>query len=186
MEPKKPKIYTKTGDHGETSLIGGTRVPKFHPRIEAYGTLDELTSYIGLVRDLIDQPQLSKELLAIESCLFIAESQLATESDSVINRSLPQITESDLTALEQAIDRMNGQIKPFTSFILPGGHPVASHCHIARCICRRAERIIIQLSTATEVPPLVLAYVNRLSDYLFILARFIMHQHGIPEIEWKG
>lgn len=185
MESKKTKIYTKAGDHGETSLIGGTRVPKFHPRIEAYGTLDELTSYIGLVRDLIDQPQLSKELLSIESCLFVAESQLATESDSVINRSLPQITESDLTALEQAIDRMTDQIKPFTSFILPGGHPVSSHCHIARCICRRAERIIIQLSTATEVPSLVLAYVNRLSDYLFILARFIMHQHGIPEIEWK-
>lgn len=185
MESKKPKIYTKTGDQGETSLIGGTRVPKFHPRIEAYGTLDELTSYIGLIRDLIDQPQLSKELLAIESCLFVAESQLATEPDSPINRSLPQITESDLAILEQAIDRMNEQIKPFKSFILPGGHPVSSHCHIARCVCRRAERIIIQLSTATEVPPLVLAYVNRLSDYLFVLARFILHQHGIPEIEWK-
>jgi cob(I)alamin adenosyltransferase len=186
MESKKWKIYTKTGDQGETSLIGGTRVPKFHPRIEAYGTLDELSSYIGLIRDLIDQPQLSEELLAVESCLFVAESQLATESGSDIKKSLPQIAEADVKTLEEAIDRMNEQLKPFKNFILPGGHPVSSHCHIARCICRRAERIIIQLSTTTEVSPLVLSYINRLSDYLFVLARFILHQNGISEIEWKG
>lgn len=185
MESKEWKIYTKTGDRGETSLIGGTRVPKYHQRIEAYGTLDELNSYLGLIRDLIDQPQISEELLAIESCLFVAESQLATDADAHVAQTLPLIAETDVIALEDAIDRMNAEMKPICNFILPGGHPTSSHCHIARCICRRAERIIILLSTTTEIPPLVLKYVNRLSDYLFVLARWVLSQHGIPEIEWK-
>lgn len=186
MESKDWKIYTKTGDKGETSLIGGTRVPKYHQRVEAYGTLDELNSYIGLIRDLIDQPDLSKELLAVENCLFVAESQLATDPDADVRKSLPEITENDVKVLEDAIDKMNELLKPLQYFILPGGHPISSHCHIARCICRRAERIVIQLSTTTEVSPMVLKYINRLSDYLFVLARLVLSQHGIPEIEWKG
>lgn len=185
METNAWKIYTKTGDKGETSLIGGTRVPKYHQRIEAYGTLDELNSYIGLIHDLVGSYGLSKELLAIETCLFIAESQLATDPEANIRKSLPELTENDVTALEEAIDRMNGQMKPLQNFILPGGHPTSSHCHIARCICRRAERIVIELSTTTAVAPLVLKYINRLSDYLFVLARFILHLQGIKEIEWK-
>ncbi len=185
MGSKDWKIYTKTGDKGETSLIGGTRVPKYHQRIEAYGTLDELNSYIGLIRDLINQPTLSEELLSIERCLFIAESQLATDTNATITKALPEIAESDIELLENAIDKMNESLKPLQNFILPGGHPISSHCHIARCICRRAERITIQLSTSNEVAPLVIKYINRLSDYLFVLARFILNQYGIPEIEWK-
>lgn len=185
MDSKDWKIYTKTGDKGETSLIGGTRVPKYHPRIEAYGTLDELNSYIGLIRDLINQPHLSDELLSIERCLFVAESQLATDTSVEIKKGLPEISEDDILKLENAIDKMNEQLKPLQNFILPGGHPISSHCHIGRCICRRAERIIIYLSVDTEVAPLVLKYINRLSDYLFVLARFVLSQFGIPEIEWK-
>ena len=186
MDSKKWKIYTKTGDHGETSLIGGTRVPKYHQRIEAYGTLDELNSYIGLIRDLIGEPQLSEELLAIESCLFVAESELATDPNQLVSKLLPKISEQDVKKLEDAIDRMNEQLKPLQNFILPGGHHVSSHCHIARCICRRAERIIIQLSVTTDIDPLVTQYINRLSDYLFVLARFILHQYKVQEIEWKS
>lgn len=185
MESKEWKIYTKTGDKGETSLIGGTRVPKYHQRVEAYGTLDELNSYIGLIRDLINQPELSTELLSIETNLFIIESELATDPNVLILKTLPKITEEQIKVLEDAIDRINAILRPLQNFILPGGHPVSSHCHIARCICRRAERIIIQLATVEEVDSLALKYINRLSDYLFMLARLILHQNGISEIKWE-
>ncbi len=186
MDSKDWKIYTKTGDRGETSLIGGTRVPKFHPRIEAYGTLDELNSYIGLIRDLTENATISQELLAIEACLFTAESQLATDTDANVSYQLPKISENDVIALELSIDKMNESLAPLTNFILPGGHPISSHCHIARCICRRAERIIIFLNENTVVDPLVIKYVNRLSDYLFVLARFVLYQKNVPEIKWES
>lgn len=186
MASKDWKIYTKTGDRGETSLIGGARVPKFHPRIEAYGTLDELNSYIGLIRDLTPNAVIGQELLAIEECLFVAESQLATDAEKEIPSQLPKITEQDVTALELSIDKMNESLAPLMNFILPGGHPISSHCHIARCICRRAERIIIFLNENTVIDPLVIKYVNRLSDYLFVLARFVLYQNNIPEIKWES
>jgi cob(I)alamin adenosyltransferase len=169
---------------GETALIGGTRVPKYHQRIEAYGTLDELNSYIGLIRDLSQDAHISSVLLQIETCLFIAESELATDSNVVINKVLPLLKESDIEMLEHEIDLMNTELPILTTFILPGGHPLSSHCHIARCICRRAERITIQLSTFVSVNELVIKYLNRLSDYLFVLARYVLLINGVLEIPW--
>ncbi len=184
MDSKNWKIYTRTGDKGETSLIGGIRVPKFHPRIEAYGTLDELNSFIGLIRDSIEDEQISSDLLFIETCLFTAESQLATDYQVNVHKPLPQIDESDVLFLENAIDKMNEKLPPLDKFILPGGHLVSSYCHVARCVCRRAERVIIFLAENTFVDPLVLKFVNRLSDYLFVLARYVLFVRKIKELEW--
>ncbi len=179
------KIYTKTGDKGETSLIGGARVPKYNDRIEAYGTVDELNSYIGLIRDLYDDENLQSVLLKIQNCLFVLESSLATDPDGTLNRKLPEILESDIQLLEKEIDRMNETLPDLTTFVLPGGDVVSSHCHIARTICRRAERITIKLSSVHPLNSLDIKYLNRLSDYLFVLARNILHQKGSNEIPWK-
>jgi cob(I)alamin adenosyltransferase len=184
MENKDWKIYTKTGDKGFTGLIGGARVPKYHQRIEAYGTIDELNSYIGLIRDLINDQDISAQLLSIESKLFVAESELATDPDAPMDKTLPMLTKNDITALENAIDIMTDQLPPLHSFILPGGHPTSSHCHIARCVCRRAERITIHLSVDFPVNELVIMYLNRLSDYLFVLARYVLFKNRIPETPW--
>ena len=179
------KIYTKTGDKGQTSLIGGTRVPKYHPRIEAYGTVDELNSYIGLISDH-DIPQDLKDiLLEVQDRLFTLESQLALDPEAKITRPLPSIAEEDVIILEKAIDEMNTMLPPLHSFILPGGHVTVSHCHVARCICRRAERITIRLSEVHPVEPLNIKYLNRLSDYLFVLARRISVHYNAPENPWK-
>jgi cob(I)alamin adenosyltransferase len=179
------KIYTKTGDKGETSLIGGKRVPKYHERIEAYGTVDELNSYIGLIRDLEVNNHIKSLLLEIQDRLFTAESLLA-EDPETSQRSLPQIFEEDILLLEREIDVMNESLAVLNSFILPGGHPIVSHCHIARCICRRAERITIKLSETQPVSSLVIKYLNRLSDYLFVLARKIGNDLGAKEEIWKA
>ncbi|MCX6230578.1 MAG: cob(I)yrinic acid a,c-diamide adenosyltransferase [Bacteroidetes bacterium] len=181
---KEWKIYTKTGDKGETSLIGGKRVPKYHERIEAYGTVDELNSYIGLIHDLCINKNAKVILLEIQDRLFTAEALLAEDPETSKN-PLPQIIEGDITLLENEIDSMNLTIPELKSFILPGGHPIVSHCHIARCICRRAERITIKLSETAEVSPLVIKYLNRLSDYLFVLARKLGHDLGVRENIWK-
>ena len=179
------KIYTKTGDKGQTSLIGGTRVPKYHPRIEAYGTVDELKSYIGIIRDH-DIANDSKELLLeVQDRLFTIESQLAHDPDTKLNRPLPKIAEEDIFNLENAIDKMNEVLDPLSSFILPGGHVAVSHCHVARCICRRAERITIRLAELNPVNPLNIKYLNRLSDYLFVLARKTARDLDAPETPWK-
>ena len=179
------KIYTRTGDKGQTSLIGGTRVPKYHPRIEAYGTIDELKSYIGIIRDH-DISEVSKSLLLeIQDRLFTIESQLAHDPEIKLNRPLPEISEDDITRLEKAIDSMNEALSPLSSFILPGGHVAVSHCHVARCICRRAERITIRLSELHPVNPLNIKYLNRLSDYLFVLARKTGKDLNASEIPWK-
>lgn len=178
------KIYTKTGDKGETSLIGGTRVPKYHPRIEAYGTVDELNSYLGLIRDHDIDEGIKALLLEIQDRLFTLESQLAHDPQTPLHRPLPEIIESDITRLEEAIDSMNETLEPLRSFILPGGHIASSHCHVARCICRRAERITIRLSEVHPVNALNIKYLNRLSDYLFVLARKISKDAHSVETPW--
>lgn len=180
------KIYTKTGDKGETSLIGGTRVPKYDDRIEAYGTVDELKSYIGLIRDQEISETSKAILLEIQDRLFTIESSLATDFDNPPSRKLPAIQESDIQFLEKEIDAMNEHLPSLTSFILPGGNTVSSHCQVARTICRRAERITIKLAAKTKVLELNIKYLNRLSDYLFVLARKFIYDFGGDESTWKA
>lgn len=178
------KIYTKTGDKGETSLIGGVRVPKFHLRIESYGTVDELNSYLGLIIDGLNNKENSKVLYEIQDRLFTIGSVLA--SDPVKSKmKIPDVHEQDIELLENEMDRMDADLPELKNFILPGGNIVASHCHVARCICRRAERIVVHLATETEVPEIIVRYLNRLSDYLFILSRKIVHDAGATETVWK-
>lgn len=179
------KIYTKTGDKGETSLIGGKRVPKYHERIEAYGTVDELNSYIGLIRDLEVNQHIKDLLIEIQDRLFTAESLLA-EDPQTSTLPMPQLFEKDILLLENEIDEMNKELPVLSSFILPGGHPIVSHCHIARCICRRAERITIKLAKNYPVSEFVLKYLNRLSDFLFVLARKTAKDVGAKEEIWKA
>lgn len=182
---KNWKIYTKTGDKGETSLIGGTRVPKYHDRIEAYGTVDELNSYLGLIRDHEIENCHKKTLNRIQECLFVIESSLATDTSVIIERKLPNIKDSDIQLLEVEIDKMNESLPALTNFILPGGNLLSSHCHVARTICRRAERVTLKLSKTNKVEELDLKYLNRLSDFLFVLARKFIYDANNEEIEWK-
>jgi cob(I)alamin adenosyltransferase len=180
------KIYTKTGDKGQTSLIGGTRVPKFHPRIEAYGTVDELNSYIGLIRDQEIAPHYKDILLEVQDRLFTAESLIALDPESEQPARLPQLHDADIELLEKEIDAMNEELPELKNFILPGGHTAVSYCHIARTICRRAERHTIRLSQSQPVPGLVIPYLNRLSDYLFVLARKLGKDFNALETPWKA
>ena len=180
------KIYTRTGDKGQTSLIGGTRVPKFHPRIEAYGTIDELNSYIGLIRDQDIDQHFRDVLLEIQDRLFTAESIIALDPGAEVTIKLPTLNESDITFLEQEIDQMNEVLPDLKSFILPGGHPIVSYCHIARCICRRAERHTIRLAQSQPVEEKVIQYLNRLSDFLFVLARRLGKDVDAIENPWKA
>jgi cob(I)alamin adenosyltransferase len=177
------KIYTKTGDKGTTSLIGGTKVLKSHERIEAYGTVDELNSYIGLCRDLVTDTSSKDTLQEIQDRLFTIGSSLACDPEKESKLKIPDLKESDVEFLENEIDSMNGSLPEMKNFILPGGHPTISHIHIARCICRRAERRTIELIDNAE--PVVIKYLNRLSDYLFVLSRFIGKNLGAQEIPWK-
>lgn len=180
------KIYTKTGDKGTTSLIGGTKVPKSHLRIEAYGTVDELNSYTGLCKDLIGDNHSITILQEIQDRLFTIGSSLACDPEKEPKMKIPDLKEEDIDLLEKEMDKMTDKIPAMKSFILPGGHPVISHLHIARCICRRAERCCVRLETEQkEVEPIIIKYLNRLSDYLFILARYAGHLLNIPEIAWK-
>jgi len=181
----KGKIYTKTGDAGETSLIGGSRVPKYHPRIEAYGTMDELNAYIGLIRDYLTDEKTKNTLLRIEEILFAGEAMLADEKNIKATQLSP-ITEQDILLLEHEIDIMNDSLPELHSFIFPGGHFIVSFCHIARCVCRRAERVVIKLSIDFEVDKNIIKFLNRLSDYLFVLSRKIAHELGISEILWTA
>jgi len=183
---KEWKIYTKTGDKGETSLLGGTRVPKYHERIEAYGTLDELNSFIGLICDECNDEPTRKMLLEIQDRIFTAESILASDPDNPPKSKLPQLFEADVELLEKEIDKMNEVLPTLSSFVLPGGHRLASLAHVARCVCRRAERIITKLSTQHPVEAVVLRYLNRLSDYLFVLSRKMIYDHGAKETTWKA
>ncbi|MBL7751214.1 MAG: cob(I)yrinic acid a,c-diamide adenosyltransferase [Chitinophagaceae bacterium] len=180
------KIYTRVGDKGTTSLIGGTKVVKSHLRIEAYGTVDELNSYIGLCRDLLTDEASRNQLLEIQDRLFTIGSSLACNPEKEPKLRLPDLKESDVTLLENEIDRMESVLPEMKNFILPGGNPTISHLHIARCVGRRAERCVVRLQEESEeVAPLVIQYLNRLSDYLFVLARYAGHLTQTPEIPWK-
>lgn len=179
------KIYTKTGDKGLTSLIGGTRVPKHHIRIETYGTVDELNSYLGLLRDHLELKHYEKSLLEIQDRLFTMGSQLASDPEKS-KIKIPDLFEKDIVFLEKEIDLMNDKIPPMRSFVLPGGHISVSYCHIARCICRRAERLATHLNELNPINPLIIQYLNRLSDYLFTLARKISFDLNVEEIPWKA
>lgn len=178
------KIYTKKGDKGTTGLIGGTRLPKHHIRIESYGTVDELNSYLGLLRDLIENERVVSVILEIQDRLFTMGSHLASDPQKS-NMQLPELYEQDITLLEEEIDFMDTQVPPMKSFVLPGGHPTVSHCHIARCVCRRAERLVTQLDEMEHQNPLILSYLNRLSDYLFMLSRFLTQELHATETPWK-
>ena len=180
------KIYTKTGDKGTTSLIGGTKVPKSHLRIEAYGTVDELNSYIGLCKDVLTDQQSKTILQEIQDRLFTIGSSLACDPEKETKMKIPDLKEDDITLLEKEIDRMSEAIPPMKSFILPGGHPSVSHLHIARCICRRAERCCVRLGfEKEEIESIIIKYLNRLSDHLCVLARYTSHQLKAEEIPWK-
>ena len=177
------KIYTKTGDKGQTSLIGGTRLPKHHVRIEAYGTVDELNSHIGLLRDVIEEKNIFDLLISIQDRLFTIGSQLAADPEKN-KMQLPVVYEEDILALEKAIDEMNNQVPEMKSFVLPGGHIHVSYCHIARCVCRRAERSVLRLAESETVNDIHIKYLNRLSDYLFMMARWIAKEQNSEEIKW--
>ena len=180
------KIYTKTGDKGTTSLIGGTKVPKSHLRIEAYGTVDELNSYIGLCKDLLTDEQGQKVLLEVQDRLFTIGSSLACDPIKEPKMRIPDLKETDIELLEKEIDRMEETLPPMKCFILPGGHTTLSHLHIARCVCRRAERCCVRLELESlEVEEIIIKYLNRLSDYLFVLSRYTGHQLKAEEIPWK-
>ena len=180
------KIYTKTGDLGKTSLIGGTKVPKSHIRIESYGTVDELNSYLGLLGDIISSDENRIQLKEIQDRLFTIGSSLACDPGKEIAMKIPDLHEEDVVLLEKSIDEMNQVLPEMKSFILPGGHHVVSSIHIARCICRRAERVCVHLQQeSVDANPLILKYLNRLSDYLFVLARYSGHLLNVPEITWK-
>jgi len=179
------KIYTKTGDKGTTSLIGGTKVLKSDLRLEAYGTVDELNSYIGLCHDLVADVSSKKILREIQDRLFTIGSSLACDPRKEPKMKIPDLKEDDVVLLEKAMDKMNKHLPEMKHFILPGGHPTVSHIHIARCICRRAERCCVRLQQDTnEQDRLVIKYMNRLSDYLFVLARFASHSLDAKEIAW--
>lgn len=179
------KIYTKTGDKGQTSLIGGTRLPKHHVRIEAYGTVDELNSHIGLLRDVIEEKNTFELLISIQDRLFTIGSHLAADPEKN-KMQLPPIHEEDVSALEKAIDKINEQVPEMKSFVLPGGHIHVSYCHIARCVCRRAERAVLRLAENEKIEDIHIKYLNRLSDYLFMLSRWITMDKNANEIPWKA
>jgi cob(I)alamin adenosyltransferase len=178
------KIYTKKGDSGSTGLIGGTRISKGSMRIDAYGTIDELNSYVGVVRDHLKNEKQIDQLIEIQDRLFTIGSSLASDPEKS-KMKIPDLTLADVSLLEQWMDEMDELLPEMRFFVLPGGHPAVSFCHVARCICRRAERIIVELSNNEFVAELVMVYVNRLSDFLFVLSRKIAQDLGAAEQPWK-
>ena len=180
------KIYTRTGDGGKTGLIGGTKVPKSHLRIESYGTVDELNAHIGLLNDLIEDSTANELLREIQDRLFTIGSSLACDPDKEPRMKMPDLKQADIDLLETTIDKMNEVLEPMKFFILPGGHPTISHAHISRTVCRRAERCCVRMQEeGLFVDSLVIKYINRLSDYLFVLARFLGNRLQVAEIPWK-
>ena len=176
------KIYTKTGDTGKTSLVGGTRVSKSHERIEAYGTIDELNAFIGLLKDELSFDEIKENLLNIQENLFVLGSLIAY--DGLKKVELPNLKEEDISILEKHIDEMETMLPNLKNFILPGGHIAVSKCHVCRVICRRSERLVIKLSENHEINPLHVKYLNRLSDYFFILSRRLAQLYKVAEIPW--
>lgn len=179
------KIYTKSGDTGMTALLGGKRVSKAHIRIDAYGTVDELNAHMGLLRDQEVNRNRSALLKDIQNALFVIGSTLAT-TPGKLNVKKPDITQGDLLQLEDEIDAMEVELKPLSKFILPGGHQVVSLCHLARTVCRRTERCVIALHEQEQVEEIILKYLNRLSDYLFVLGRKIANELNVEEITWES
>jgi cob(I)alamin adenosyltransferase len=178
------KIYTKTGDKGTTSLVGGTRLPKNHIKIEAYGSVDELNAWIGVLADASENKERNAFLKEIQDRLFTIGAELASEPEQN-KKKLPELFESDISVLEKEMDLYNESIPTLRAFVLPGGHPLVSYVHVARTVCRRSERQVISLSLHEEVNPLIIKYLNRLSDYLFVLSRKITQEQNAPEIAWK-
>ena len=184
------KVYTKTGDTGTTALFGGTRVPKDHARIESYGTVDELNSFIGLIRDQEINQHFKDILIEIQDRLFTVGAILATPPEKEVLKNGQKrlqnlgIIESDIELLEKEIDTMEDSLPQMTHFVLPGGHTTVSYCHIARCVCRRAERLAVHLSHNEAVADIAIKYLNRLSDYLFVLARKLSKELNAEEIQW--
>lgn len=180
------RVYTKTGDKGTTALIGGTRVSKASDRIEAYGTTDELNSYIGLIKDTVANEQIINELTIIQQQLFVIGAILATTPEKEVKMALPHIKEEDVIVLENQIDYYEHNLEPLQYFVLPGGHVVASYAHLARCVCRRAERLAVGVYEHSNHPEatIVMKYLNRLSDYLFVLARYIVKMNNAKEQFW--
>jgi cob(I)alamin adenosyltransferase len=184
------KVYTKTGDKGTTALFGGTRVPKDHIRIESYGTVDELNSYIGLIRDQDFNSHYKDVLIEIQDRLFTVGAILATPPEKEVLKNGEKrlqnlgILESDIELLEKEIDTMEEALPQMTHFVLPGGHTTVSYCHVARCVCRRAERLAVHLSHNEPVADIAIKYLNRLSDYLFVLARKLSHDLNADEVKW--
>ena len=179
-----PKIYTKGGDKGETSLVGGSRIAKDHDKIEAYGTVDELNSWIGVLSDAPENSDRRPILKEIQDRLFTVGAELASEPEQN-RKKLPELFESDIELLEKEMDSYTEQIPPLRAFVLPGGHQLVSFAHVARTVARRAERQIIRLSRSEPVNPLIIKYLNRLSDYLFVLSRKITQEQNAEEISWK-
>ena len=184
------KVYTKTGDTGTTALFGGTRVPKHHIRIESYGTVDELNSHIGLIRDQEINVLYKNVLIEIQDRLFTVGAILATPPEKEVLKNGQKrlqnlgILETDIEFLENEIDTMENSLPPMTHFVLPGGHTTVSYCHIARCVCRRAERLAVHLNDIEPTDELVIKYLNRLSDYLFVLARKLSFDLKAEEVQW--
>lgn len=177
------KIYTKKGDQGQTSLIGGMRVPKYDLRIESYGTVDELNSYLGVLRDQVIDEKYKSDLVDIQQILFTIGSHLAVGKEGT-SMKLPELKLSDIESLEKHIDAMDEVLPPMRFFVLPGGHQSVSFCHVARCVCRRAERLVVHLASEETVDALIMQYLNRLSDYLFTLSRKIAFDLQVEEQPW--
>ena len=184
------KIYTKTGDEGTTALFGGTRVKKYNLRIDSYGTVDELNAYIGLIKDQDIDEATKETLLNIQNELFTLGAMLATPPEKETLKSgkerlnIPKVNVNSIQYLENKIDAMDAELPQMTHFILPGGHQAVSFCHVARCVCRRAERLCVELNDEETINPDILKYLNRLSDYLFVLARMLSKQLQVDEIKW--
>jgi cob(I)alamin adenosyltransferase len=176
------KIYTKTGDQGETALFGGKRVPKSHLRVDSYGTVDELNSFIGLLHDSLEETTTRQLLVEIQHRLFSIGAYLASDPDKTVAPA--DINPEDIQLLETSMDQMDAHLPELKNFILPGGYPTVSLCHVCRTVCRRAERLVVALHTQDNLDTRVLQYLNRLSDYFFILARYIAHAAGAAEILW--
>lgn len=182
---KKSTIYTKGGDRGETSLIGGRRVSKFHPRIEAYGSVDELMAHTALLRDLLEDEGLREDLLAILHIQMATASVLAADCEDCPVK-LPVLSQESVRFLEKQIDVMDASLEPLTSFVIPGGHPAISQAHVARTVCRRTERILVKLSQEIDIQEDIIHFYNRLSDYFFVLSRKIGSLLGVQQLPWKS
>ena len=184
MKNRKSIIYTRGGDKGETSLLGGKRVSKYHLRIECYGTVDELMAHTALLRDVTEDSAVRDELGIILDRLMSSASILAADGEDYPD-NMPEITEEDITFMEKAIDVMDAALPPLNSFVLPGGHPAVSQAHVARTVCRRAERMILRLADQEAVDMIIVRLFNRLSDYYFVLSRKLAHDLKVEQTPWK-